>query len=117
MVLCLPFPVDYDSKGDGAVRRFPGTMTVSDYEGKPLLAGLRDELAGRGFSDLHLVLVSQVDAIQLAAGVEMPGQSRYLGLTWGTDVDAAFAAPGSIVLRWLGIPGQLMLFDGGFSSF
>ena len=117
VVLCLPFPVDYDSKGDGAVRRFPGTMTVSDYEGKPLLAGLRDELAGRGFSDLHLVLVSQVDAIQLAAGVEMPGQSRYLGLTWGTDVDAAFAAPGSIVLRWLGIPGQLMLFDGGFSSF
>ena len=29
LALCLPFPVDYDGKGDGAILRFPGTMTVT----------------------------------------------------------------------------------------
>ncbi|MDO4517442.1 MAG: hypothetical protein Q4C76_10035 [Bacillota bacterium] len=117
VALCLPFPVDYDGKGDGVIRRFPGTMTVSDFEGKPVLGLLEAELAERGFGSLHLVLVSQPNAVQLAAAVENPGQSRYQGITWGTNIDGGFAAPGSIILRWLGIPGDLMLMDCGFSSF
>lgn len=116
VALCMPFPIDYDSKGDGTIRRFPGTMTVSDFADKPLLATLRQELADRGWPDLHLVLVSQPDAVLLAAGVARPKQDRYLGLTWGANIDVGFVAPGSIVLRWLAIPGHLMLFDGGFST-
>lgn len=117
VALCLPFPVDYDGKGDGVIRRFPGTMTISGYEEKPLLALLTRELAERGFENRNLVLVSEPNAVQLAAAVVNPGQSRYQGITWGANIDGGFAAPGSIILRWLGIPGDLMLMDCGFSSF
>lgn len=116
VALCLPFPVDFDGTGDGVIRSFPGSMSVSDYEGKPILADLTRELESRGISGKRLTLVSRPDAVLLAAGVSRPGMSRYLGLTWGSGVDVGFAAPGSIVLRWQGIPGGLMLFDGGFSS-
>ena len=114
--LCLPFPVDYDSKGDGSIRRFPGSMTVQDFGGKLVLAALARELQDRGVTPPPMVLVSQPAAALLAAGVQSPGQGRYLGLTWGSDIDLAFVAPGSIVLRWPGIPGDLMLFSGGFSQ-
>ncbi len=117
VALCVPFPMDYDGKGDGVIRRFPATMTVSGYEEASLSAMLSQELAERGFQDRNLVLVSEPDAVQLAAAVAKPGQSRYLGITWGSNIDGGFAAPGSIVLRWLGIPGDLMLMDCGFSSF
>ena len=116
IAVCLPFPVDYDSKGDGCIRRFPGTMTVTDYEKKPVLAGLKAELSSRELPDLPMVLVSQPDAVLAAAGVEKPRQDRYLGLVWDSNIDAGFVAPGSIVLRWLAIPGHLMLFDGGFDT-
>ena len=116
VAVCLPFPVDYDSKGDGSIRRFPGTMTVTDYEKKPVLADLKAELSSRGLPDLPMVLVSQPDAVLAAAGAEQPGQDRYLGLVWDSNIDAGFVAPGSIVLRWLAIPGHLMLFDGGFDT-
>ena len=116
IAVCLPFPTDYDSKGDGVIRRFPGTMTVTDFRDKPVLAALRAELASRNLPDLPMVLVSQPDAVLAAAGVRQQGQDRYLGLVWDTGIDTGFVAPGSIVLRWLAIPGHLMLFDGGFSS-
>lgn len=116
LALCVPFPVDYDSKGDGSIRRFPGSMTVQDFAGKLVLASLAQELQERGASPLPMALVSQPDAALLAAGVQAPGHSRYLGLTWGSDVDLGFVAPGSIVLRWPGIPGDLTLFSGGFSQ-
>lgn len=115
--LCLPFPMNYDSKGDACIRRFPGTMEVSDYEGRPILAILREELQARGFSDLNLVVVPQPNAVQLAAAVDKPGQSRYQGITWGSQIDGGFAAPGSMIVRWLAIPSHLMLMDCGFSSF
>ena len=89
LALCLPFPVDFDGKGDGIICRFPGTMTVTDFSQQPVLAALQAELQGC---------------------------SRYVGLTWGNSVDLGFAAPGSIVLRWRGIPGDLMLFDSGLSQ-
>lgn len=114
--LCLPFPVDCDGKGDGTIRRFPGTMTVRDYEGKPVLAALAEELASRETAPIPMVLVSEPAAALLAAGVKQPGQQRYFGLTWGSSIDMGFVAPGSIVLRWPGINGNLMLFDGSFSS-
>lgn len=114
--LCLPFPVDYDGKGDGCIRRFPGSMTVSDFAGRPVLALLRAELQSRGCPELPMVLVSEADAVLLAAGAHQPRGTRCLGLTWGSTVDLGFTAPGSIVLRWPGIDGKLMLFDGGFSS-
>ena len=116
VAVCLPFPVDYDGKGDGSIRRFPGTMTVTDYLKMPVLASLKAELDSRGLPDLPMVLVSQPDAVLAAAGVRQPKQDRYLGLVWDSNIDAGFVAPGSIVLRWLAIPGHLMLFDGGFSS-
>lgn len=116
VALCLPFPVDYDSKGDGSIRRFPGTMQVSDFAGKLVLATLAQELQDRAVTPPPMVLVSHPAAALLAAGVQNPGQSRYLGLTWGSDIDLSFVAPGSIVLRWPGIPGNLMLFSGGFSA-
>ena len=117
VALCLPFPMDYDSKGDACIRRFPGTMAVSDYEGRPILAILREEFAERGYPDLNLVVIPQPNAVQLAAAVENPGQSRYQGFTWGTNIDGGFAAPGSMIVRWLAIPSHLMLMDCGFSSF
>lgn len=114
--LCLPFPVDFDGKGDGVIRRFPGSMTVSDFAGKPVLAALRAELASRGVPCPPMVMVPWADAVLLAAGVQQPGQGRYLGLHWGSALDVGFVAPGSIVLRWPGIPGGLTLFAGGFSE-
>lgn len=114
--LCLPFPVDFDGKGDGVIRRFPGSMTVSDFAGKPVLAALRAELASRGVPCPPMVMVPWADAVLLAAGVQQPGQGRYLGLHWGSALDVGFVAPGSIVLRWPGIPGGLTLFAGGFSA-
>ncbi len=114
--LCLPFPVDYDGKGDGCIRRFPGSMTVSDFTGRPVLALLRAELQSRGCCDLPMVLVSEPDAVLLAASAQQPTGTRCLGLSWGSNIDLGFTAPGSIVLRWPGIDGKLMLFDGGFSS-
>lgn len=116
LALCLPFPIDYDGKGDGVIRRFPGSMTVSDFAGKPVLAALTRELASRSLTPPPMVLVSQADAVLLAAGIQDPGRSRYLGLTWGSTLDLGFTAPGSIVLRWPGIPGGLTLFAGGFSE-
>ena len=116
IALCVPFPVDYDSKGDGSIRRFPGSMTVQDFAGKLVLASLAQELQERGGSPLPMALVSQPAAALLAAGVQAPGQHRYLGLTWGSGIDLGFVAPGSIVLRWPGIPGDLTLFSGGFSQ-
>ncbi len=116
IALCLPFPVDYDSKGDGSIRRFPGSMTVHDFAGKLVLASLAQELRERKISPLPMVLISQPAAALLAAGVQAPGQRRYLGLTWGSGIDLGFVAPGSIVLRWPGIPGDLTLFSGGFSQ-
>lgn len=117
VALCLPFPVDYDGKGDGTIRRFPATMAVSGFEDQPVLALLRRELTDRSLAPESLVLVSQPNAVQLAAAVLSPGRSRYQGITWGSTIDGGFAAPGSIILRWLGIPGDLMLMDCGFSSF
>lgn len=117
VALCLPFPMNYDSKGDACIRRFPGTMEVSNYEGRPILAILREEFQARGFSDLNLVVVPQPNAVQLAAAVDKPGQSRYQGITWGSQIDGGFAAPGSMIVRWLAIPSHLMLMDCGFSSF
>ena len=82
---------------------------------------LRQELAERGFQDLHLTLISEPDAVLMAARAQAAPEeqktSRFLGLTWGSNVDGGFVAPGSIVLRWLGVPGHLMLFDCGLSSF
>lgn len=121
VALCLPFPVDYDSQGDGVIRRFPGSMTVREFQDKPALTILRNELAERGFDNLHLVLISEPDAVLLDTKYQIPAEEqknhRCLGLTWGSTIDGGFVAPGSIVLRWLAIPGHLMLFDGGFSSF
>jgi hexokinase len=116
IALCLPFPVDYDGKGDGAIRQFPGNMQVSDFQGQPVLAALSQELSDRDLPALPAVLVNQSDAALLGAGVVSPGQSRYLGLAWGQTIGAGFVAPGSIVLRWPAIQGDLMLFDGGFST-
>lgn len=116
LALCLPFPVDFDGKGDGIIRRFPGTMTVTEFSQQPVLAALQAELQDRGCPPLPMTLVSEPDAVLLAAGVQQPGCSRYVGLTWGSSVDVGFAAPGSIVLRWRGIPGDLMLFDSGLSQ-
>lgn len=114
--LCLPFPVDFDGKGDGVIRRFPGSMTVSDFAGQPVLAALKAEFDSRGVPCPPMVMVPWADAVLLAAGVQQPGQGRYLGLTWGSTLDVGFTAPGSIVLRWPGIPGGLTLFTGGFSE-
>ena len=116
IALCLSYPVDFDGKGDGSVRSFPGVMSVSDYKDVPLLATLRAELESREIAPLPMVLIPEVDAVLLAGGTSAPKGSRSLGLLWGENIDVGFAAPGSIVLRWLGIPGDLMLFDGGFSS-
>ena len=106
LALCLPFPVDYDGKGDGAILRFPGTMTVTDFAGQPVLSALRAQLEERGCPLPPMTLVSEPDAVLLAAGVQHPGQSRYVGLTWGSGLD----------LRRRGIAGDLTLFDGGFSQ-
>lgn len=116
IALCLPFPVDFDGQGDGVIRSFPGSMSVSDFQGQPILACLTRELESRGVSGQRLTLVNRPSAVLLAAGVLQPGMDRYLGLTWDSGADVGFAAPGSIVLRWRGIPGDLMLFDGGFFS-
>lgn len=116
IAISIPFPIDYDGKGDGTLRRFPGNMTISGYENKPVLAALAEELSSRDLSPLPAVLVSEPDAVLLAAALAVPQQSRYLGCTWGSTIDVGFSAPGSIVLRWLGIPGDLMLFDGSFAS-
>ncbi len=70
VAVCLPFPVDYDSKGDGSIRRCPGTMAVTDYEKKPVRADLKTELASRGLPALPMVLVRQPDAVLAAAGAE-----------------------------------------------
>ena len=91
-------------------------MTVHDFAGKLVLASLAQELREREISPLPMVLISQPAAALLAAGVQAPGQRRYLGLTWGSGIDLGFVAPGSIVLRWPGIPGDLTLFSGGFSQ-
>lgn len=48
LALCLPFPVDFDGKGDGIIRRFPGTMTVTEFSQQPVLAALQAELLDRG---------------------------------------------------------------------
>ena len=112
VALCLPFPLDYDGKGDAAIRRFPGTMTVQDFRDRPVRAMLAEELKGRGF-DRPIVLVPTADAVAAAAALDAPKGSRCLGLTWGTDIDAGFTAPGSLVLRWHAIDGALMLFDVG----
>lgn len=117
VALCLSFPMDYDSKGDACIRRFPGNMEVSDYEGRSILAILREEFKERGYEDLNLVVIPQTNAVQLAAAVENPGQSRYQGITWGANIDGGFAAPGSMVVRWYAIPSHLMLMDCGFSTF
>lgn len=116
LALCLPFPVDYDSKGDGVIRSFPGSMSVQDFAGQPVLAALGRELEGRGCPLPPMVLVNEAAAVLAAAGVEKPGQSRYLGLDWGSTIDMGFVAPGSIAVRWPAIPGHLMLFNGGFAS-
>lgn len=116
LALCLPFPVDYDGKGDGVIRRFPGSMTVEDFENKPLLATLAQELESRGFGSLPMALVNQAAAVQADTARSLPAGSRCVSLTWGSHIDLGFTAPGSIVLRWPGIRGDLMLFHGGFSS-
>ncbi|MCF0123660.1 MAG: hypothetical protein HUJ67_06075 [Ruminiclostridium sp.] len=117
VALCLPFPVAYDGQGDGTILRFPGSMMVTEFRDKPVLAMLRQEFSERSYEDLSLVLISEPNAVQLAAAVAAPGQSRYQGFTWGSNIDGGFSAPGSIILRWLAIPGDLMLMDCGFSSF
>ena len=81
-----------------------------------MLSALRAQLGERGCPLPPMTLVSEPDAVLLAAGVQHPGQSRYVGLTWGSGLDLGCAAPGSIVLRRLGIAGDLTLFDGGFSQ-
>lgn len=116
VAICLPFPVDYNSKGDGVIRRFPGTMTVTDFKERSILEALAQEFSERACPLLPMTLLNTTTAVMTAGRVTKPEESRYLGLTWGTDLDVAFAAPGSIVLRWKGIPQHLMLFHGGFSS-
>ena len=116
LALCLPFPVVYDGKGDGTISRFPGSMTIHGFSEKPVLASLREELQSRGCPIPPMTLINESDAVLLAAGVQNPGQGRYLGVTWGSSIDVGFVAPGSIVLRWPGIPGDLTLFTGGFSQ-
>lgn len=114
--LCLPFPVDCDGKGDGCIRRFPGSMTVSGYDGKPVLATLAEEWKARNCPMLPMVLVNEAAAVQRAASLSLPKGARCVGLSWGSTIDTGFTAPGSIVLRWPGIDGGLMHFHGGFSS-
>ncbi len=116
IALCLPFPVDYTGKGDGVVRRFPGTMTVTDFVDAPILAGLAEEFSSRSYPPLPMTLVNTTTAVLTAGKVMYPNENRYMGLTWGTALDVAFAAPGSILLRFRGIPQHLMLFYGGFSA-
>lgn len=116
LALCLPFPIDFDGKGDGCIRRFPGSMSVSDFSGKPVLAALAEELNSRGCPKLPMVLVPEAAAVQRAASLSLPKGARCVGLSWGSGIDAGFTAPGSIVLRWPGIDGGLMHFQGGFSS-
>ena len=116
LALCLPFSVVYDGKGDGTISRFPGSMTIHGFSEKPVLASLREELQSRGCPIPPMTLINESDAVLLAAGVQNPGQVRYLGVTWGSSIDVGFVAPGSIVLRWPGIPGDLTLFTGGFSQ-
>ena len=116
LALCLPFSVVYDGKGDGTISRFPGSMTIHGFSEKPVLASLREELQSRGCPIPPMTLINESDAVLLAAGVQNPGQGRYLGVTWGSSIDVGFVAPGSIVLRWPGIPGDLTLFTGGFSQ-
>ena len=108
LALCLPFPIDYDGKGDGVIRRFPGSMTVSDFAGKPVLAALARELASRSLTPPPMVLVSQADAVLLAAGIQDPGRGRYLGLTWGSGLDErkllSFGCSRDVLsLTWLGL--------------
>ncbi len=116
LALCLPFPIDYDGKGDGCVRRFPGSMTVSEYAGKPILAALAKEWERRDCPKLPMVLVPESAAVQRAASLSLPKGTRCVGLSWGSGIDLGFTAPGSIVLRWPGIDGGLMHFQGGFSG-
>ena len=116
LALCLPFSVVYDGKGAGTISRFPGSMTIHGFSEKPVLASLREELQSRGCPIPPMTLINESDAVLLAAGVQNPEQGRYLGVTWGSSIDVGFVAPGSIVLRWPGIPGDLTLFTGGFSQ-
>ena len=92
------------------------TVTIHGFSEKPVLASLREELQSRGAPIPPMTLINESDAALLAAGVQNPGQGRYLGGTWGSSIDVGFVAPGSIVLRWPGIPGDLTLFTGGFSQ-
>ena len=114
LALCLPFPIDYDWQGDGAIRSFPGTMTVSDFAQKPVLAALREEWKSRNVTPPPMTLVSLPAAVQLAAGALHPGQKRYGSLTWGSVFDLGFTAPGSIVVRQAGTPPALTPFACGF---
>ena len=98
LALCLPFPIDYDWQGDGAIRSFPGTMTVSDFAQTPVLAALREEWKSRNVTPPPMTLVSLPAAVQLAAGALHPGQKRYVSLTWGSVFDLGFTPPGSIVV-------------------
>ena len=114
LALCLPFPIDYDWQGDGAIRSFPGTMTVSDFAQTPVLAALREEWKSRNVTPPPMTLVSLPAAVQLAAGALHPGQKRYVSLTWGSVFDLGFTAPGSIVVRQAGTPPALTPFACGF---
>lgn len=114
LALCLPFPIDYDWQGDGAIRSFPGTMTVSDFAQTPVLAALREEWKNRNVTPPPMTLVSLPAAVQLAAGALHPGQKRYVSLTWGSVFDLGFTAPGSIVVRQAGTPPALTPFACGF---
>ena len=114
LALCLPFPIDYDWQGDGSIRSFPPTMTVSDFAGKPVLAALTEEWKSRDLTPPPMTLVSLPAAVQLAAGALNPGQMRYVSLTWGSIFDLGFTAPGSIVVRQPGTPPALTPFACGF---
>lgn len=58
LALCLPFPIDYDWQGDGAIRSFPGSMTVSNFAQTPVLAALREEWKSRNVTPPPMTLVS-----------------------------------------------------------
>lgn len=114
LALCLPFPIDYDWQGDGTIRSFPATMTVSDFQQKPVLAALAEEWKSRDLTPPPMTLVSLPAAVQLAAGALHPGQKRYVSLVWDSVFDLGFTAPGSIVVRQAGTPPALTPFACGF---
>ena len=118
LCFCLPFPMEISqSHGDGTILRLPGNMRLTGWENKNICGSLTAEFSRRGISGKKIILLNGTAAIQMCGLVTHPGQSRYLGLTWGTGIDTSFSAPGSILLRVRGAGTGLMLYDTGAGGF